>query len=283
MPVSLWPSLQTANKQLLHDLTECEKLAEDERDALQQTLHATRTEKERVSGRYRCLNLRGTSPARLGGIPCDKLVSAARAAGAPYDKLVSPGCSIIAGRAGGCYSVSPCDHVAVQVEIFLLCIFRPGKGCRPNFHGNTMCNTTHFSKPKQEVGALGATIKKRREELQEVTHTNTVEMDSIKTKAAEAVAKAKEDHEKKVRAFVSWGDELNFLIPSARNRVSPLRYFQDAQESDALGTSFLTPNVVVFGVFARVQRDHASSIQYCLDGVELSAIKVQSVVIFCGR
>lgn len=51
----------------------------------------------------------------------------------------------------------------------------------------------------QEVGALGATIKKRREELQEVTHTNAVEMDSIKTKAAEAVAKAKEDHEKKVR------------------------------------------------------------------------------------
>lgn len=51
----------------------------------------------------------------------------------------------------------------------------------------------------QEVGSLGATIKKRREELQEVTHTNAVEMDSIKTKAAEAVAKAKEDHEKKVR------------------------------------------------------------------------------------
>lgn len=50
----------------------------------------------------------------------------------------------------------------------------------------------------QEVGALGATIKKRREELQEVTHTNAVEMDSIKIKAAEAVAKAKEDHEKKV-------------------------------------------------------------------------------------
>ena len=41
--------LQTANKNLLHDLTECEKLAEDERDALQQTLHATRTEKQRVS------------------------------------------------------------------------------------------------------------------------------------------------------------------------------------------------------------------------------------------
>lgn len=32
-----------------------------------------------------------------------------------------------------------------------------------------------------------------------MTHTNAVEMDSIKTKAAEAVAKAKEDHEKKVR------------------------------------------------------------------------------------
>lgn len=44
--------LQTANKNLLHDLTECEKLAEDERDALQQTLHATRTEKQRVSDRY---------------------------------------------------------------------------------------------------------------------------------------------------------------------------------------------------------------------------------------
>lgn len=43
--------LQTANKNLLHDLTECEKLAEDERDALQQTLHATRTEKQRVSDR----------------------------------------------------------------------------------------------------------------------------------------------------------------------------------------------------------------------------------------
>ena len=41
---------QAANKNLLHDLTECEKLAEDERDALQQTLHATRTEKERVGG-----------------------------------------------------------------------------------------------------------------------------------------------------------------------------------------------------------------------------------------
>ncbi|CAN0374023.1 unnamed protein product [Pylaiella littoralis] len=90
---------ETANKNLLHDLTECEKLAEDERDALQQTLHATRTEKER------------------------------------------------------------------------------------------------------EVGALATTIKKRREELQEVTHTNAVEMDSIKTKAAEAVAKAKEDHEKKGRAL----------------------------------------------------------------------------------
>lgn len=49
------------------------------------------------------------------------------------------------------------------------------------------------------MGALGTTIKKRREELQEVTHTNAVEMDSIKTKAAEAVAKAKEDHEKKVK------------------------------------------------------------------------------------
>ena len=66
-----------------------------------------------------------------------------------------------------------------------------------------------LSKPNQEVGALGATIKKRREELQEVTHTNAVEMDSIKTKAAEAVAKAKEDHEKKVNvvthaAVVSW-------------------------------------------------------------------------------
>lgn len=48
------------------------------------------------------------------------------------------------------------------------------------------------------MSALGATIKKRREELQEVTHTNAVEMDSIKTKAADAVAKAKEDHEKKV-------------------------------------------------------------------------------------
>ncbi|CAM9793768.1 unnamed protein product, partial [Hapterophycus canaliculatus] len=90
---------ETANKNLLQELTECEKLAEDERDALQQTLHATRTEKER------------------------------------------------------------------------------------------------------EVSALGATIKKRREELQEVTHTNAVEMDSIKTKAADAVAKAKEDHEKKGRAL----------------------------------------------------------------------------------
>lgn len=40
--------LKAANKHLLHDLTECEKFAEDERDALQQTLHATRTEKERV-------------------------------------------------------------------------------------------------------------------------------------------------------------------------------------------------------------------------------------------
>lgn len=48
------------------------------------------------------------------------------------------------------------------------------------------------------MSALGTTIKKRREELQEVTHTNAVEMDSIKTKAADAVAKAKEDHEKKV-------------------------------------------------------------------------------------
>ena len=52
--------------------------------------------------------------------------------------------------------------------------------------------------PEQEVSALGATIKKRREELQEVTHSNAVEMESIKTKAAEATAKAKEDHEKKV-------------------------------------------------------------------------------------
>lgn len=43
---------QTANKNLLHDLTECEKLAEDERDALQQTLQATRTEKQRVSDRH---------------------------------------------------------------------------------------------------------------------------------------------------------------------------------------------------------------------------------------
>lgn len=43
--------MQAANKHLLHDLTECEKLAEDERDALQQTLHATRTEKERVRHR----------------------------------------------------------------------------------------------------------------------------------------------------------------------------------------------------------------------------------------
>lgn len=51
----------------------------------------------------------------------------------------------------------------------------------------------------QEVSSLGGTIKKRREELQEVTHTNAVEMDSIKTKAADAVAKAKEDHEKKVK------------------------------------------------------------------------------------
>ena len=60
-------------------------------------------------------------------------------------------------------------------------------------------NGHDFVEHHQEVGALGATIKKRREELQEVTHTNAVEMDSIKTKAAEAVAKAKEDHEKKVR------------------------------------------------------------------------------------
>ena len=51
---------------------------------------------------------------------------------------------------------------------------------------------------EQEVSALGATIKKRREELQEVTHSNAVEMDAIKTKAAEATAKAKEDHERKV-------------------------------------------------------------------------------------
>lgn len=48
------------------------------------------------------------------------------------------------------------------------------------------------------MSALDATIKKRKEELQEVTHTNAGEMESIKTKAAEAIAKAKEDHEKKV-------------------------------------------------------------------------------------
>lgn len=42
-------------------------------------------------------------------------------------------------------------------------------------------------------------IKKRREELQEVTHANAVEMESIKNKTTEAIAKAKEDHEKKVR------------------------------------------------------------------------------------
>ncbi|CAM9858011.1 unnamed protein product, partial [Laminaria digitata] len=98
---------KAANKNLLHELTECEKLAEDERDALQQTLHATRTEKER------------------------------------------------------------------------------------------------------EVSALGATIKKRREELQEVTHSNAVEMESIKTKAAEATAKAKEDHEKKSRALIERIDRLS--------------------------------------------------------------------------
>ena len=39
-----------ANKNLLQDLTEREKLAEDERDALQQTLQATRADKERVRG-----------------------------------------------------------------------------------------------------------------------------------------------------------------------------------------------------------------------------------------
>lgn len=46
---------------------------------------------------------------------------------------------------------------------------------------------------------MDTTIRKRREELQEVTHMNAMEMESIKTKAAVAVAKAKEDHEKKVR------------------------------------------------------------------------------------
>lgn len=73
-----------------------------------------------------------------------------------------------------------------------------------------------FVEQNQEVGALGATIKKRREELQEVTHTNAVEMDSIKTKAAEAVAKAKEDHEKKVR-------QSNAAVCSVRASHAPSR------------------------------------------------------------
>ncbi|CAM9316669.1 unnamed protein product [Choristocarpus tenellus] len=91
---------EAANKKLLHDLTECEKLAEDERDTLQQTLDATRTEKER------------------------------------------------------------------------------------------------------EISALDATIKRLREELQEVTQTNAIEMESIKNKAGDAVAKAKKSHEEKVKVLI---------------------------------------------------------------------------------
>lgn len=60
----------------------------------------------------------------------------------------------------------------------------------------------------QEVSSLGSTIKKRREELQEVTHTNAVEMDSIKMKAAEAISKAKDEHEKKVLLIIT-----TILIP----------------------------------------------------------------------
>eukprot|EP00752_Nemacystus_decipiens_P005348 g4849.t1 len=141
-------STTTANKNLLHDLTECEKLAEDERDALQQTLHATRTEKQR------------------------------------------------------------------------------------------------------EVGALGATIKKRREELQEVTHTNAVEMDSIKTKAAEAVAKAKEDHEKKGRALTERIERL------AKETGEAAELHQ--QEETAARKKKAKVEVELAGVVSKYDRDMAA-------------------------
>ncbi len=123
----------------------------------------------------------------------------------------------------------------VKIKLFV------GRGCRPNLHDKTLViYMTHASKPEQEVGALGATIKKRREELQEVTHTNAVEMDSIKTKAAEAVARAKEDHEKKVRAVSRaagcFSGRLAQLLDSVSWKHIPLRYFQDA-----LGVSFFDP------------------------------------------
>lgn len=54
-------------------------------------------------------------------------------------------------------------------------------------------------RPGQELGALAVLIRKRRDNLQEVNHANAVEMESIRSKTAEAIAKAKEDHEKKVR------------------------------------------------------------------------------------
>lgn len=48
------------------------------------------------------------------------------------------------------------------------------------------------------MSALDATIQKRREELQELKRKNAVEMESMKTKAAEATVKAEEEHERKV-------------------------------------------------------------------------------------
>lgn len=49
-----------------------------------------------------------------------------------------------------------------------------------------------------------------------MTHTNAVEMDSIKTKAAEAIAKAKDDHEKKVETLPCVHNSsvaMRFLLP----------------------------------------------------------------------
>lgn len=73
------------------------------------------------------------------------------------------------------------------------------------------------------MSSLGATIKKRREELQEVTQANAVEMDSIKSQAADAIAKAKDDHEKKVPYrnvnHARLGDRR--LLVSQRRRCTP--------------------------------------------------------------
>lgn len=70
---------KTAKRNMLQDLTECEKLAESERDTLRQTLHATRAEKERVRAPDTAFPPRFPRPLLNTGLPTEASVDAERA------------------------------------------------------------------------------------------------------------------------------------------------------------------------------------------------------------